>query len=74
MTLETIGPTLQDLVPVFREILEKSRLILHACTGFEYLPEALRRLPREGLFLVIPDKYIPTDKAFREFTTANWKC
>ena len=73
MTLETIGPTLQDLVPVFREILEKSRLILHVCTGFEHLPEALRKLPREGLFLVIPDKYIPTDKAFREFTTANWK-
>jgi len=73
MTLETIGPTLQDLVPVFREILEKSRLILHVCTGFEYLPEVLRRLPREGLFLVIPDKYIPNDEAFREFTTANWK-
>ena len=73
MTLETIGPTLQDLVPVFREILEKSRLILHVNTGFEYLPEALRRLPREGLFLVIPDKYIPTDEAFREFISANWK-
>jgi len=73
MTLETIGPTLSDLVPVFREILEKSRLILHVCTGFEQLPEALRKLPREGLFLLIPDKYIPTDEAFREFTRANWK-
>jgi hypothetical protein len=59
---------------VFREILEKSRLILHVGTGFEHLPEVLRRLPREGLFLVIPDKYIPTDEAFREFTTAHWKC
>jgi hypothetical protein len=73
MTLETIGPTLQDLVPVFREILGETRLILQVCTGFEYLPEALRKLPREGLFLVIPSKYIPTDEAFREFITANWK-
>lgn len=73
MTLETIGPTLRDLEPVFREILEKSRLILHVCAGFEQLPETLRRLPREGLFLAIPDKYIPTNEAFREFTSANWK-
>ena len=73
MTLETIGPTLQDLVPVFREILGRSRLILQVCTGFEHLPEALRRLPREGLFLVIPCKYIPTDEAFRDFISANLK-
>ena len=73
ITLETIGPTLQDLVPVFREILEKTRLILHVCSGFEHLPEALRKLPREGLFLIIPCKYIPTDKAFREFITANFQ-
>jgi hypothetical protein len=73
MTLETIGPTLQDLVPVFREILDKTRLILQVCTGFEHLPEALRKLPREGLFLLIPSKYIPTDEAFREFVSANWK-
>jgi hypothetical protein len=73
MTLETIGPTLQDLVPVFREILEKTRLILQVCTGFEHLPEALRKLPREGLSLLIPSKYIPTDEAFREFITANFQ-
>ena len=73
MTLETIGPTLQDMVPVFREILEKTRLILQVCTGFEYLPEALRKLPREGLFLVIPSKYIPTDEAFNEFIAANFQ-
>jgi hypothetical protein len=73
MTLETIGPTLRDLVPVFREILEKSRLIVHVTTGFEYLPEAIRKLPREGLYLAIPSKYIPTDEAFREFVRVNWK-
>jgi hypothetical protein len=73
MTLETIGPTLQDMVPVFREILEKTRLILQVCTGFEYLRDALRKLPHEGLFLVIPCKYIPTDEAFKEFITANFQ-
>jgi hypothetical protein len=72
MTLETIGPTLRDMVPVFREILEKTRLILQVCTGFEYLAEALRKLPREGLYLVIPSKFIPTDEAFREFIAANF--
>jgi len=73
MTLETIGPTLRDLVPVFREILEKTRLILQVCTGFEYLPEALRKLPQEGLFLVIPSKYIPTNESYREFVSANFQ-
>jgi len=72
MTLETIGPTLRDLTPVLRRILEKTRLILQVCTGFEYLAETLRKLPREGLFLVIPSKYIPTDEAFREFIAANF--
>jgi hypothetical protein len=73
LTLETIGPTLQDLVPVLREILEKTRLILQVSTGFEHLREALRKLPREGLFIVIPSKYIPSDQAFREFIKANWE-
>jgi hypothetical protein len=73
MTMETIGPTLPDMVPLFRQILEKTRLILQVCTGFEYLPEALRKLPGEGLYLVIPSKYIPTDESFREFIGANWQ-
>ena len=73
MTMETVGPTLLDMVPVFREILEKSRLILQVCTGFEFLPEVLRKLPSEGLYLVIPSNYIPSDAAFREFVRAHWR-
>lgn len=72
MTMETIGPTLQDMVPVFREILEKTRLMLQVCTGFECLPGVLRKIPREGLYLVIPEKCIPADQAFREFIRANY--
>lgn len=67
MNLETIGPTLPEMVPMLRKALEKTRLILHVGTGFEYLQEALRKLPREGLYLVIPSKYIPTNEAFRRF-------
>jgi len=74
VAMESIGPSLLDLVPVFREILEKSRLILQVCTGFEQLPEVLRKLPLEGLFLTIPDQYIRSDEEFRQFTRANWKC
>ncbi len=74
MALESIGPTALELVPVFREILEKSRLILNVGTGFEQLPEVLRHLPKEGLFLAIPDKYIHNDREFRDFTKAIWKC
>ncbi len=73
LTLETIGPILRDLVPVLREILEKTRLILQVSTGFEYLPEALRQLPREGLFVVIPSKFIPTDDAYRDFVGRTFR-
>jgi hypothetical protein len=73
INLETIGPTLPDLVPMLREILEKTRLVLHVGTGFEYLPAALRQLPHEGLYLVIPSKFIPTDQAFREFVGGNFQ-
>lgn len=71
MSVESIGPTLRDMAPVFREILEKTRLLLQVCAGFEYLPEVLRKIPREGLYLIIPSRYIPTDEAFREFVNAN---
>jgi hypothetical protein len=74
MVLESIGPTSLDLVPVFREILEKSRLMLHVGTGFEQLPQVLTKLPKEGLFLAIPDKYIRNDQEFHDFTTAISKC
>jgi hypothetical protein len=74
MALESIGPTALDLVPVFREILEKSRLILNVGTGFELLPQVLSKLPKEGLFVAISDKYIRNDQEFHDFTTAIGKC
>jgi len=72
MSMESVGPTMRDMIPVFREILEHSRLMLQVCTGFDLLPEVLRQLPREGLYLIIPSKFVPNDKAFGEFIAANF--
>lgn len=70
MVLESIGPTAVDLVPVFREILEKSRLMLHVGTGFELVREALTKLPKEGLFVAVADKFIRNDQEFHDFVNA----
>jgi hypothetical protein len=72
MSMESIGPTLLDMIPVFQQILGKTRLMLQVCSGFEYLPEALRKLPHDGLYVIIPSRYIPTDAAFRELIRANF--
>jgi hypothetical protein len=71
--MEQGGPTLLDLLPVFRETLEKSRLILHVDYCFEQLPEVLRKLPREGLFLAISNLRIRSDAEFRNVLAAQWK-
>ena len=71
--MEQGGPTLLDLLPVLKDILEKSRLILHVDYCFEQLPEVLRKLPREGLFLAISNVRICSDGEFRQFISANWK-
>ena len=74
IVMETGGPTLLDLLPVFREILEKSRLILQVGDLVEHLPEILRKLPREGLFLTISSRQIQSDQEFRQFISTNWNC
>lgn len=68
MTIEANGPSLRDLLPVFREILERSRLMLFLDHRFEELPDVLRHLPREGLYLAVPETCIPTEQAFLNFT------
>jgi hypothetical protein len=73
ISMETTGPTLLDLLPVFREILEKSRLLLHVDYGFEQLPELLRKLPREGFFLAVSNRHIRSDEEFKQFISSVWK-
>ena len=71
-TIEANGPPILEAVPMLREILERGRLILCIDHGFGDLPEALRRLPHDGLYLVISDRYIGSEGAFRQFVAANW--
>lgn len=72
MTIEANGPALPDLLPTLREILEQTRLVLFLDHGFERLPEILHRLPTDGLYLVVPEKCMPSEPAFREFTAKHW--
>lgn len=71
---ENGGPTLLDLLPVLKEILDKSRLILHVGSCFEQLPEVLRKLPREGLFPAVSNVRIRSDEEFRQFVSAHSNC
>jgi hypothetical protein len=70
LTVETNGPALLDMLPDLRAILERSRLILMIDGWYEQLLPALRQLPREGLYLLVSDKFIPDETAFRAFSHA----
>ena len=72
ITVESKGPSLLEMVPLFQEILSRSRLILFVDHGFEQLSEALCRLPTEGLYVILPDDVISSDGQFRQFVAANW--
>lgn len=72
LTVEANGPPLRDLAPVLSEVLERTRLMLYVDHGFDELPWLLRRLPRDGLYLLIPDRFIGSDRQFHEFTKGIW--
>ena len=69
LTVEANGPSLAELVPALRAILERSRLILQVDGYFEDVPAALRALPKEGLYLLLSDRFIPDEK----LTGTSWK-
>ena len=71
LTVEANGPPLAKLVPVLREVLERSRLILFVDHGFDQLAAVLRQLPTAGLYLLLRDDNIRDDAAFRQFTNEN---
>jgi hypothetical protein len=73
MVIEANGPPLLDLLPVFREILECSRLLLFIDHRFDELPALLPRLPREGLFVTVPEACVPSEQAFLKLTRAYWR-
>ncbi len=73
ITVEANGPPLENLLPVFREILERSRLLLFLDHRFEELPALLPRLPSGGLYLAIPEPCLPSEAASVEFTRTHWR-
>jgi hypothetical protein len=72
VTVEANGPPLPDLVPVLREVLEKSRLILFVDHGFDHLAAALRQLPVAGLYLLLRDDQVRNNDEFRRFVKTHW--
>ena len=73
LTVEANGPSLVDMAADLREILGRTRLILLVDHGFEHLADVLRRLPTDGLYVLIPDRYLESDEAFVEFVQDVWR-
>lgn len=74
MTIEANGPPLADLTPVWRKILERSRLMLFADHRYEELSAVLPQLPVEGLYVVVPERFITSEGEYSAFLAANrWR-
>jgi len=67
ITIEANGPPMSELLPMFREILEQSRLMLFVDHRQEELATVLSRLPREGLYVVVPETFLSTEHEFSSF-------
>ena len=65
LTLEANGPEPVALEPMLREILEQHRLILFIDGYFEESLALLRRLPREGLYVIVSSRDVPDEGAWR---------
>jgi hypothetical protein len=74
MTIEANGPPLAELAPIFRQILEQSRLMIFADNRFAELAAVLPQLPVEGLYVVVPEQFIASDAEFAAFLAAlRWR-
>jgi hypothetical protein len=72
LTIESNGPSLPDLLPMLREILERSRLVLYVDHRQEELSAVLSHLPCEGLSLAVPDSFLPAEADFAAFVKHHW--
>ncbi len=66
ITVERNGPSLVDMLSDLKVILEQSRLILYVEHYFEQLPQVISRLPKAGLYVIVPDSLIATDRQFTD--------
>jgi hypothetical protein len=72
LTIEANGPALAELVPVCRKILERSRLLLCVDHRYDELADVLPSLPREGLYVVVPETQLRTEAEFCRFVKRIW--
>jgi hypothetical protein len=72
LTVEANGPSLLELAPTLREILERSRLILFLDAYADQLPELARQLPRDGLYVMVSDKFVEGEEGYRELVARWW--
>jgi hypothetical protein len=68
ITVEAVGPDLRDMAPSLREIAEQSRLVLFVDEHFDQLPEVLRHLPRDGVYVIVSDKYVRSEEEFAQLS------
>ena len=74
MTIEANGPPMAQLAPVFREILERSRLMIFADHRYAELEAVLPQLPTAGLYVVVPQRFISSDGALAGFlSSVGWR-
>ena len=72
LTVEANGPSLRSLIPVMQEILERTRLVLFVDAYFDELSEVAGQLPRDGLYVMASDKFVESEKAYRELLARAW--
>lgn len=72
LTVESNGPSLHSLVPVMQEILERTRLILFVDAYFDELVEVARKLARDGLYVMVSDKFVENEEAYRDLLARAW--
>jgi hypothetical protein len=72
LTVEANGPSLRTLKPVMEEILGRTRLILFVDAFFDELAEVAAQLARDGLYVMVSDKFVDSDEAYRELLARAW--
>ncbi len=72
MTVESNGPSLQALVPVMQEILQRTRLIIFVDAFFDELADVAKKLPRDGLYVMVSDKFVESEDAYHDLLARAW--
>jgi thymidylate kinase len=54
------------------QILESTRLMIFVDAYFDELAEVARQLPRDGLYVMVSDKFVDSDEAYRGLLASAW--